>query len=78
MVRMKQREIRDMVLFNHAEDVTHVTYGDYCAIIQKEGWLRHIGYSYGKYGCNGMLLHGHNTGKLYAVTSRTTAIYLFG
>lgn len=78
MVRLTQREIKDMVLSNHAEDVTHATQGDYRAIINKEGWLRQIGYSCGKYGCNGMLLHGHNTGKLYAVTSRTTAIYLFG
>ena len=36
-----------------------------------------IGYASGIYGCNGMLLKGCETGKLYAVTSRTTAIYIF-
>ena len=36
-----------------------------------------IGYVYGIYGCSGMLLKGCDTGKLYAVTSRTTAIYIF-
>ena len=36
-----------------------------------------IGYSAGIYGCNGMLLRGCTSGKLYAVTSRTTAIYIF-
>ena len=36
-----------------------------------------IGYSAGLYGCNGMLLQGVTTKALYAVTSRTTAIYLF-
>ena len=36
-----------------------------------------IGYSAGIYGCNGMLLKGCVTGKLYAVTCRTTAIYIF-
>ena len=36
-----------------------------------------IGYAAGLYGCNGMLLRGCISGKLYAVTSRTTAIYLF-
>ena len=36
-----------------------------------------IGYSAGLYGCNGMLLRGCTSGKLYAVTSRTTAIYIF-
>ena len=35
-----------------------------------------VGYSFGVYGCNGMLLKGES-GKLYAVTSRTTAIYIF-
>ena len=36
-----------------------------------------VGYASGLYGCNGMLLKGYDTGKLYAVTSRTTAIYIF-
>ena len=36
-----------------------------------------IGYASGIYGCSGMLLKGCDTGKLYAVTSRTTAIYIF-
>ena len=36
-----------------------------------------VGYASGLYGCNGMLLKGCDTGKLYAVTSRTTAIYIF-
>ena len=36
-----------------------------------------VGYSQGLYGCNGMLLKGCDTGKLYAVTGRTTAIYIF-
>ncbi len=35
-----------------------------------------IGYASGLYGCNGMLLKGES-GKLYAVTSRTNAIYIF-
>ena len=35
-----------------------------------------IGYAAGLYGCNGMLLKGES-GKLYAVTSRTSAIYIF-
>ena len=36
-----------------------------------------IGYASGMYGCNGMLLRGYTSGKLYAVTGRTTAIYIF-
>ena len=36
-----------------------------------------VGYASGSYGCNGMLLRGYTSGKLYAVTGRTTAIYIF-
>ena len=36
-----------------------------------------VGYASGLYGCNGMLLRGYTSGKLYAVTGRTTAIYIF-
>ena len=35
-----------------------------------------VGYASGLYGCNGMLLKGES-GQLYAVTGRTTAIYIF-
>ena len=35
-----------------------------------------VGFASGIYGCNGMLLKGES-GKLYAVTGRTTAIYIF-
>ena len=35
-----------------------------------------VGYASGLYGCSGMLLKGES-GQLYAVTSRTTAIYIF-
>ena len=35
-----------------------------------------VGYASGIYGCNGMLLKGES-GQLYAVTGRTTAIYIF-
>lgn len=36
-----------------------------------------IGYSAGVYGCNGMLFKGES-GQLYAITGRTTAIWALG
>ena len=36
-----------------------------------------VGYASSSYGCNGMLLRGYTSGKLYAVIGRTTAIYIF-
>ena len=42
-----------------------------------EGWLDTVAYSTGLYGRSGTLYRGHNTGKMYVITSRTSAIYLF-
>lgn len=58
-------------------DITHGNNETREQIINDEEYYTQIGYSAGVYGCNGMLLKGHKTGKLYAVTSRTSAIYIF-
>lgn len=36
-----------------------------------------VGYSAGVYGCNGMLFKGES-GQLYAITARTSAIWALG
>lgn len=72
MTRYTQKQLREMVKSGIATDVTNA---------RKQSEIpepyRQIGYSAGVYGCNGMLLQGVRTNKLYAVTSRTTAIYIF-
>lgn len=78
MTRFTQRQLKDMVYYGSALDVTHATQSDYHALKNEEGGFDRIGYSSGTYGCNGLLLRGWETGKLYAITKRTTAIYLFG
>ena len=78
MRKYTQKELRNMVALGMAENVTRANDEDYEKIIKKESYLSQIGYSAGVYGCNGMLLKGHNTRTYYAVTSRTLAIYLFG
>ena len=72
MQRFTQKELRELVRSGVAVDVTRAC--DREAIPEN---YRQIGYSCGVYGCNGMLLQGCDTNKLYAVTSRTTAIYIF-
>ena len=72
MQRFTQKELRKLVRNGAAVDVTHAR----CREEIPENY-RQIGYSCGVYGCNGMLLQGCDTNKLYAVTSRTTAIYIF-
>ena len=72
MEKYTQKQLRALVASGAAIDVTNA---------DKRGAIpesyRQIGYAAGIYGCSGMLLKGDKTGKLYAVTSRTTAIYIF-
>ena len=78
MIKYTQRQLKDMVYYNYAWDISDYTQSDYHSIMNEEGYLKRIGYSCGKYGCNGMLFMGHNSGKLYVITRRTTALYIFG
>lgn len=77
MERYTQRQLRDLVTNDAAIDVSNADNETRIAIEKEEGGYRQIGYSSGIYGCSGMLLRGTKTGKLYAVTSRTQAIYIF-
>lgn len=71
MERYTQKQLKNLVKIGAAIDVTNAS--------ERKDVPEHytqIGYSAGVYGCNGMLLKGES-GQLYAVTSRTTAIYIF-
>lgn len=71
MKKYTQKELRNLVALGVAKDVTNAkSSGDI------PEFYKQIGYSAGIYGCNGMLLQGQS-GQLYAVTSRTSAIYIF-
>ena len=72
MDRYTLKDLKQLVRSGAAVDVTNAS--DREAIPEP---YRQIGYAAGVYGCNGMLLKGLETGKLYAVTSRTFAIYIF-
>lgn len=78
MIKFTQRQLKDMVYYGYAWDASHFTDSDYWSIMKNEGNIRRIGYSCGKYGCNGLLLQGCETGKLFAIIGRTPALYLFG
>ena len=78
MTKFTQKQLREMVANGVAEDISRGTNETRNEIEAVEGWLTQVGYSSGVYGCNGMLFKGHNSDKLYAITSRTQAIYIFG
>ena len=61
------KEIRRYVTTNTAEDLTRKGFAE-CG-------FETIAYSTGLYGCTGVLVKGNTTGKLYAVTARTSALF---
>lgn len=77
MKKYTQKELKNLVALGAAEDITRGDNETRKNIESAEGYYTQIGYSAGVYGCNGMLLQGHKTGKLYAITARTTAIFVF-
>lgn len=77
MTKYTQKQLREMVSVGMATDISHIGCKEADELREKEGWLSQIGYAIGVYGCNGQLFKGHNTGRIYAITSRTQAIFLF-
>lgn len=71
MEKYTQKELRRLVRIGAAVDITGAS--DRNAIPE---YYTQIGYSNGIYGCNGMLFKG-KSGKLYAITKRTSAIFIF-
>ena len=71
MEKYTNKQLKNLVSEGIAIDVTHSS--SKSDIPER---YTQVGYACGLYGCNGMLLKGES-GKLYAVTGRTTAIYIF-
>ena len=71
MEKYSLKQLRGLVSSGAAIDVT---YANEQSDIPEH--YTQVGYACGIYGCNGMLLKGES-GKLYAVTSRSNAIYIF-
>ena len=77
MEKYTQKQLKALVKDGVATDITYGTNDTRNEIEAVEGWLTQIGYAAGIYGCSGILFKGHNTGKLYAITTRSQAIYIF-
>ena len=77
MEKYTQKQLKALVKDGVAIDITNGTNDTRDEIEAIEGWLDQIGYAVSIYGCGGMLFKGHNTGKLYAITTRSQAIFVF-
>ena len=77
MKKVTLKFIKSMVAQQAAVDVTHHGCKEYDELKRKEGWFDGLMFSTGVYGITGYVFMGHNTGTLYAITARTSAIYIY-
>jgi hypothetical protein len=77
MRKYTQRELKALVRTGAAVDITNHGTAEYKALREKEKDLNKLGYSSGMYGINGGLLQGQETGTLYAITARSTAVFIY-
>lgn len=77
MTKYAQKTIRNLVKNGAAIDITNHDGYMQEQLEALEGDLDCIGYSHGVYGVNGLLLKGRNSGTLYAITTRSSAIFLY-
>lgn len=77
MRKYTQRELKTLVRTGAAVDITNHGTAEYKVLIEKEKDLNKLGYSSGIYGINGGLLQGQETGTLYAITARSTAVFIY-
>ena len=72
MRKFKLSEIKSIARWKYAVDITNASSRD--AIPED---YEQVGYSAGVYGLNGALLQGKETGTMYAITARSTALFIF-
>lgn len=69
-----QKEIKGYTRTGAAQDVTNWTNDQLQALARKP--LDKVGYSSGVYGLNGCIVQDIETGEMYAVTARSTALFI--
>lgn len=77
MRKYTQKELKTLIRTGAAVDITNHGIAEYKALIENEKDLDKLGYSSGIYGINGGLLQGQETGTLYAITARSTAVFIY-
>lgn len=77
MKKYTLKQLKSLVNNGLAIDLTKGNNDTYKKIIEKESYLSQVGYASGIYGLNDKLLKGDNTGTLYAITARSSALYIF-
>lgn len=77
MFKTTQKELKELIRTGAAVDVTTKSDSIKTRDIIPEAYDK-IAYSAGIYGANGALYKGCETGQLYAVTARTSNLFILG
>lgn len=72
MKRYTLRELKNLVELGAAIDISNAP-----TSLDQYRRLDPIGVSHGKHGMNGGLLRDNQTGQLYAITSRNSALFFY-
>lgn len=75
MKKATLKQLKAYVATGAAIDLTLEGFDKIDTIREEERGFDRIAYSVGINGCNGVLLKGIKSGKLYAVTARNTALF---
>lgn len=75
MKKVTLKQLKTYVATGAAADLTKKEFDEIDALRDTERGFDCIAYSVGINGCNGVLLKGSKSGKLYAVTARNTALF---
>lgn len=76
MKKTTQKNIKTYVSLGMAKNITDLSFEEVEKIREACGGFDKVLYSCGIYGVNGYLLQGINDGNFYAVTARSSAIFL--
>lgn len=77
MEKFTQKEIKHFLSVPGVINATNFGIEEYEAVSEKEHGFECVGLSHGKYGMNGGVFRGRETGTFYVVTARSTAIFIF-
>lgn len=75
MRKMTLREIRGYIAAGAAVDISNYAFKAVQELQASENGFDKIGYSTGLYGINGGIAQGRTSGQLYAIKSRSAALF---
>ena len=70
-MKTTQKDIRN----TNAVDITYWSTEELYKLSREEKGMNELAWSCGVYGCNAKLLQGRETGTLYKITTRSSAIW---